>query len=152
MPIRAPQKVKQQRRVLLLALYLLKHRYNEANPPKRQVLNFISLRHLMHVPADDSDLRSTGDEIWENDLAWRRADLKTEEFIEGDWQITTKGEAEVESWARRVKELTDADPRWTERFKFDPTDDLCDFEFYVTPNTYEWALKIATGTLNLRAS
>lgn len=103
MPIRAPQKVKQQRRVLLLALCLLKHRYNVANPPKRQVLNFISLRHLMHVPADDSDLRSIGDEIWENDLAWRRADLKTEEFIEGDWQITTKGEAEVESWARRVK-------------------------------------------------
>src|SRR5260370_35048521 len=75
MPLRSPQKVRQQRRVLLLALYILKRRGHD-RPPKKQVLNFISWQRLMHVPADDSDLRSTGDEIWENDLAWKRADLK----------------------------------------------------------------------------
>ena len=91
MPLQSPQKVKQQRRVLLLALYLLKRRGYD-RPKKKQVLNFISMRHLMHVPADDSDYRQTGDEIWENDLAFRRADLKSEGFIEmpdhGIWAIT----------------------------------------------------------------
>lgn len=145
MPTRAPLKVKQQRRVLLLGLYLLKRLHSVNKPRKKQVLNFIAFKDLMHVPADDSELRSTGDEIWQNDLAWRRADLKLEGFIEGDWQITPKGEAEVETWAQRVKERADANPQWVANFQFDPTDDL--FEFYITPKTCEWALKVATGTI-----
>jgi hypothetical protein len=136
--------------VLLLALYILKNVYGVDRPPKKQVLNFISLRHLMHVPADDSDYRSTGDEIWENDLAWKRADLKNEGLMampeRGLWQITDLGEQDVKAWAERVKQLSDKDPTWLDTYKFDPTDSTC-FEFYVTPATFEWALKIATGTL-----
>jgi hypothetical protein len=150
MPFRSPQKVKQQRRVLLLALYLLKRRYGVDPPPKYQVLNFISLRRLMHVPADDSDYRSTGDEIWENDLAWKRADLKKDGLLDmpkyGFWQITKRGEEDVEAWAQHVKEISDKDPTFAERFKFDPNHS--DFEFYMTPETFKWAVKIATGTLH----
>ena len=62
---------------VLLALYVLKRRGHD-RPRKARVLNFISWNRLMHVPADDSGLRSTGDEIWENDLAWKRANLKEE--------------------------------------------------------------------------
>jgi hypothetical protein len=113
-------------------------------------VNYISGHRLMHVPADDSDYRQTGDEIWENDLAWRRADLKHEGLIEmpehGRWRITALGEADVEAWAHRVKENLDANPDWADRFKFNPFD-VFGFEFYITPTTFEWAIKIATGTL-----
>jgi hypothetical protein len=150
-PLKSPHKVKQQRRVLLLALYLLKHHCRVNFPKKKQVLNYISKKHLMHVPADDSDYRQTGDEIWENDLAFRRADLKSEGFIDmpdhGIWRITPLGEADVETWARRVKELTDADPNWADQYKFDPTD-VIGFEFYITPETFDWANKIATNALS----
>jgi hypothetical protein len=104
----------------------------------------------MHVPADDSDLRSTGDEIWENDLAWKRANLKEEGLIDmpewGIWHLTKLGEADVESWAQRVKDLFEKDPNYAENFSFDPTDDTC-FEFYITPKAFDLAMKIATGTL-----
>ena len=104
----------------------------------------------MHVPADDSDLRSTGDEIWENDLAWKRADLKKDGLLDmpewNSWHLTKRGEEDVEAWAQRVKELHDKDPKFADNYKFDPSDELC-FEFYITPKAFEFAMKIATGIL-----
>lgn len=108
-PRPSPQKVRQQKRIVLLALYLYKKKFGFENRNRKQVLRFILHHRLMHVPADESDLRSTGEEIWENDLAWRRADLKAEAFIDmpqhGQWRLTELGEKEVEAWAQRVKEL-----------------------------------------------
>jgi hypothetical protein len=50
MTIRTPNKVRQQRRIILLALYLLKRIYCAERPSKKQVLNFVSLKRLMHIP------------------------------------------------------------------------------------------------------
>jgi len=44
---------RQQKHILLLALFLLKHLHGEARPPKRQVLNFIDLRHLIQIRNED---------------------------------------------------------------------------------------------------
>ena len=133
----------------MLALYILKRRGHD-RPSKKQVLNFISWNRLMHVPADDSDLRSTGDEIWENDLAFRRADLKDDGLLDKPdwnvWHLTKRGEENVQAWAHRIKELHDKDPNFADNYKFDPTDELS-FEFYITPKAFEFAMKIVTGTL-----
>lgn len=59
----------------------------------------------MHVPTEDEDARSTGDAVWENDLAWKREDLKEQGLLRmperGIWQISEHGEREVEAWAGR---------------------------------------------------
>jgi Mrr N-terminal domain len=143
----SPQKVRQQKRILLLALYLYKKKFGFESRNRQQVRRFILHHHLMHIPADDSDLRSTGEELWENDLAWRRADLKAEGFIDmpkhGQWRLTELGEKEVEAWALRVKERYDCDPNFGTQFKFDPKHS--DIEWYVTPQAFEWVRKIANA-------
>ena len=153
MKLKSPRKVKQQHRVLLLALYLLKNRFGDHRPLKRKVLRFIRSQCLMHVPAEDEDMRSTGDTVWENDLAWKREDLKEQGLIRmpehGVWQITEHGEREVEVWAQRVKEMTEKRPDWVADFKAhsDPEaefDDDFHYECYITEEAVRWALKIAT--------
>jgi hypothetical protein len=143
MPFRSPKKVLQQRRVLLLALYVLKRR-GHGSPPKAQVLRFIDWQKLMNVPADDLGLRSTGDEVWQNDLAWKREDIKEDGLLDmperGIWHLTKKGEEEVEAWAQRVKELAEAQPNFAQRYESGTTDDL-GYEYYVTPKVFEFALK-----------
>lgn len=110
----------------------------------------------MHVPTDDEDTRSTGDAIWENDLAWKREDLKEQGLLRmpehGVWQITEHGEREVETWAQRVKEMTEKRPDWVADFTVhsDPEAEFEDdfyYEYYITEETVRWALKIAIKTL-----
>ena len=148
--------MKQQRRVVLLALFLLKNRFGDHRPLKRKVLRFIRSQHLLHVPQADEDTRSTGDPVWANDLAWKREDLKEQGLLRmpehGVWQITEHGEGEVEAWALRVKEMTDSKPDWVSDFKAhsDPEaefDDDFHYEYYRTEDTIRWALKIASKTL-----
>lgn len=109
----------------------------------------------MHVPAEDEDNRSTGESVWENDLAWKREDLKEQGLLRmpehGIWQITEHGERNVESWAQRVKKFTEDRPDWIADFKAhsDPEaefDDDFHSEYYITEETVRCALKIATKT------
>lgn len=156
MKIRSPKKVLQQRRVLLLALYLLKNRFGVNNPPKRRVLRFIRSERLMNIPTNDESDRSTGEAVWENDLAWKREDLKEQGLLRmpehGIWQITEYGEREIEAWAQRVKEMTETRPDWVADLKAHLNPDAefdLDFhcEYYITEDTIRWALKIAAKTL-----
>ena len=156
MKIKSNRKVKQQRRVLLLALYLLKNRFGAHRPEKRKVLRFIRSQRLMHVPKDDEDSRSTGDAIWQNDLAWKRADLKEQGLLtmpeRGIWQITEHGERDVEAWASRVKEITNSKPDWKADLNAHlaveaDSDDDFHVEYYITEDTVAWALKIDAKAL-----
>lgn len=156
MKLKSPRKVKQQRRVLLLALYLLKNRFGVGRPPKRRVLRFVRSEQLMHVPANEEARRSTGEAVWENDLAWKREDLKEQGLLRmpehGIWQLTEHGEREVEAWAQRVKEMSEKQPDWAAdlRAHSDPEaefDDDFHYEYYITEQTVRWALKIASKTL-----
>jgi hypothetical protein len=153
MNIKSPRKIKQQRIILLLALYILKNYHGNHYPQKRKVLRFIQSNGLIHVPSSDEATRSTGDFVWENDLAWKREDLKEDGLLRmpehGVWQITEYGEHEVELWAQRAKEMTNARPEWRTdfeaHFKSDAESD-CElhWEFYITEKIVEWAIKIAT--------
>ncbi len=91
MKIKSPKKVKQQRRVILLALYLLKNFFGDAHPVKRKVIRFVHAQNLIHIPSTDSATRSTGESVWENDLAWKREDLKELGLLRmperGVWEI-----------------------------------------------------------------
>ena len=110
----------------------------------------------MHIPSDDENTRSTGDTVWENDLAWKREDLKTEGLLKmpehGIWQITEYGEREVEAWAQRVKKMTESKPNWTADFKAHSNpevefDEDFHYEYYITEETVRCAIQIATDTL-----
>jgi len=135
-------KVKQQQRVVLLALYLLKHIFNHNMPEKKQVLNFIQLRGLMNIPKEDLDARDSGEAIWRNDLAWKRQDLKDSGFItkpeKGKWQLTPQGEENVEIWAAKVKIRSEKTPDWEAEFTPDVEEDL-----YITKEVVRWARSIA---------
>lgn len=148
------KKVKQQRRVVLLALYLLKKRFGKHHPLKRHVLRFIQTQHLMHVPATDQDMRTTGDAVWENDLAWKREDLKELGLLRmprhGVWEITEEGEKDVEAWAQRMKGVVEKRPDWQKDFRANAEAELNDeahYEFYITEETVQWGLKIAANAL-----
>ena len=138
----------------MLALYLLKRHLGVPRPTKKRVLDFIRLRRLMHIPDADKALRSTGEPIWENDLAWKREDLSEAGFLRmpehGIWEITDRGELEVVAWARKVDELASADPNWRERISkhlSEEQEESDDFEivleYYITVETVEWGVKIA---------
>lgn len=152
MRLKSHKKVKQQRRVLLLALYILKKRHGVSAPPKKQVIGFIEIHRLMHVPEGDLLLRSSGEPVWKNDLSWKREDLKENGLLQmpqhGVWQLTKLGEQEVEAWALRVKEVTEKRPDWAKEMKVQSEQENevsgdFHFEFYITENTVREALKIA---------
>ncbi|MSU59427.1 MAG: hypothetical protein EXS35_14860 [Pedosphaera sp.] len=140
-------KVKQQRRVLLVALYLFRKLYGIASPHKRKVLRFIRSRGLLHIPAKDEETCAAGEMIWEHELSWHRNSLKNEGFIRmpeiGIWQMTEFGERDVEDWAQRIKQMTDSKPDWVADFKVhsDPEaefEDQFHYEFYITEETVQW--------------
>src|SRR5205823_3132080 len=153
MKLKSLKKVKQQRRVVLLALYLLKHLAGDSQPAKRKVLRYITSNRLMHIPASDERRRSNSEPTWMNDLAWKRADLKDDGFLNmpdnGIWQITDHGERDVEQWAQRVKEAAESKPNWREDFKAHwapdaEIDDDFHNDYYITEETIQWAIKIAS--------
>lgn len=70
-------KVRQQRAALRVALYVLRQNGFDRPKKKKHVLNFIRLKRLLQFPPrelikrDDEDV----DEIWANDIAWKRKNL-----------------------------------------------------------------------------
>jgi hypothetical protein len=140
-------KVKQEKRVLLLALYILKKKHGFASVRKRHALSFIKGKQLMKIPEDERAMRSDYDEIWENDIARKRQDLVDSGHLEkmrdvDAWQISEKGVSEVEDWAQRVRAYTQTKVDWRRDLEAMPEDDI-----YLSPEAVEWLMKIATGTL-----
>jgi hypothetical protein len=158
MKLKSRGTTKQKRRILLLALYLLKtlgvHR-----PHKQQVLSFIRSRELMHISPEDNNYREAGEEVWKHDLSWLRNTLKNEGLLKmpeyGIWQIAEAGEKDVQLWAMRIKEMVERRPNWAEDFKAhsDPEsefDDEFHYEFYITEEAVRWGIKIASGSASLK--
>jgi hypothetical protein len=119
---RGPRNIKitrQQKHILLLALFLLRHEHNQPRPEKRQVLNYIRLHNLIHLRDEDRQRISASEESWENDISWRREDLKAEGFLTmpeiGIWQITPDGEHHISRWCALMRYFTLATPDWPER-------------------------------------
>lgn len=140
-------KVKQEKRVLLLALYILKKKHGFANVRKRHALNFIKGKHLMKIPEDERAMRSDYDEIWENDIARKRQDLvdsgRIEKLRDVDaWQISEKGIVEVEDWAKHVQAFTQMKDDWRKDL-----DGMSEDDIYLSVESVEWLLRIASGTL-----
>jgi hypothetical protein len=52
--------MKQKRRILLVALYLLKY-YGEPRPHKQRVLEFIQMWNLMRIMPEDEHIREAGE-------------------------------------------------------------------------------------------
>ena len=133
-------KVIQQKAALRVALYVLKKNGFDT-PKKKQVLNFIRMRHLLQFPEEELGKRhqSDIDEIWANDIAWKRKDLFMDGEIDspekGKWRLTETGLQKIE--AKKAKWTDLEDPERREKL-------LADFE-YCTPELFDWMLKIAKG-------
>jgi len=146
-------KVKQQRRVLLVALYVLR-KFHDIPTPRRQVaLRFIRSSGLLFIPPDGEKDCSAGCKVWEEELSYHRLALKAEGLIKmpewGIWQITEFGERDVEAWAQRVKKTTDSKSDWIADFKARSSpeaefEDHFNYEYYITEQTIRWGIKIAT--------
>ena len=144
---------KQKRRILLLALYLLKH-YGVQRPHKQQVLDFVRQRGLMHIPPEDERFREAGEEAWKHDLSWQRNALRSDGLLGGQergiWDITPAGERDVEAWAQRIKQMAERKPEWAADFETHSNpdaehDDEFHYEFYITEAAVRWGLKISEG-------
>ncbi len=130
----------QQRFALSVALYILQENGISA-PKKRQVLNFIRSRGFLRFPDAELQKRwlTDSDEIWENDIAWKRKDLFMDGEIDspewGHWRLTKTGAQKIEAAKAKWQQLADE----TKRTRFLKE---CD---YFTPTFVEWLLKIARG-------
>ena len=147
-------KVKQQRRVLLLALYILRKVHGIATPRRYKVLRFIRSSGLLFIPPEAEADCSAGCKVWEEELSYHRLALKHEGFLQmprwGIWEITESGMHDVEAWAHRIEKLTKRKPDWAHNFKAqaDPEAEFTDefhYEFYITEEAVRWGVKIAGG-------
>jgi hypothetical protein len=144
MKLKSQGMTNQKKRILLLALFLLKQ-YGVSSPHKQQVLSFIRSRGLMHIPPEDEGFRKAGEEVWKHDLSWQRNVLKNAGLLRmperGIWQITEAGELDFKLWAERR-------PDWATDFEVHSNpdtefDDEFHYEFYITKEAVQWGLKIA---------
>lgn len=133
-------KVKQQRFILRLALYLLQAN-GYYSPKKKQVLNFIKFKNLMKISECEKQKRYEDDldEIWENDIAWKRKDLFDDGLVDsperGKWRLTRIGIEEIESKKESWKKLKDLQER----------NELLATLDYFTGDTVDWMIKVAQG-------
>ncbi len=101
MNVKSPRTTKQKRRIVLLALYVLSKYHGVHRPHKQRVLAFIQSQRLIHIPPEDEDYRSAGEEVWKHDLSWARNALREDGLLRmpeiGTWQITEAGERDVEA-------------------------------------------------------
>jgi hypothetical protein len=134
-------KVKQQRTILRIALYILRAN-GFVEPTKNHVLSHINRRNLMKIPDEDRRKRNKDDhdEIWKNDIAYKRKDLFDDGLIEspehGKWKLSESGMKEIENKKLMWTSLGELE----ERRKV-----LAIFEYY-TEDTLDWMLKIAQGS------
>jgi hypothetical protein len=147
---------KQKRRVLLLALYLLKD-CGIDRPHKQQVFDFIRQHDLMRIPSEDEGFRKAGEEIWKHDLSWMRNTLKNDGFLRyrerGIWELTDAGERDVKAWAQRMRLLSESKPNWADNFESHSNSDAeydveLHREFYITETAVRWGIKIAENCKN----
>ena len=150
---RSKHKVKQQERIVLLAVFLLKHRYRELSSKTKQICGFATKNKLIHVPPEDEERkRSTGQSVWENDLAYRLKSLKGEGLLTGApgvWELTEAGERDMIEWAGRIKLKIDDDPNCAEGLRLNLADPS-PVDHYLTPEAVEWGRKIALGEVSYR--
>ncbi|HVT30341.1 MAG TPA: winged helix-turn-helix domain-containing protein [Lacipirellulaceae bacterium] len=104
---------KEEQLVLILALYILE-RLDNRKPTKRQVLRLIRARELLVIHDGDSEIRSTGEEKLDNDLAWAREDAKERGFLTmpeiGVWQLTNAGREWLLKKAEQWRGIYEKDP------------------------------------------
>jgi restriction endonuclease Mrr len=110
---------RQQKHILLLALFLLKYAHGKPHPLKRHVIGFIDTKNLITIRPEDRKIVATGEEAWENSIAFRRADLKAEGCLTmpdiGVWQITPAGERRLIEWCAVMNEFVALHPDWEKR-------------------------------------
>src|SRR2546430_1137925 len=140
---------RQQKHILLLALFLLKYQHGNTRPAKRQVLNLIDLHHLIQIRDEDRRRVATGEEAWANDITWRREDLKEEVLLtmpeHGEWQITASGERRIIEWCAIMHHFATVTPDWETRA--DRFEDLFEEKVVITKQTVlaaQRAYEIAT--------
>ena len=116
---RTVQRTRQQKHILLLALFLLKHDQKMSSPERRYVTKFIGFRNLITIREEDRKIVSTGEEAWENSIAFRREDLKEEGCLEmprhGVWKITPLGEKRIIEWCALIHYFVAVRPKWQEQ-------------------------------------
>ncbi len=107
---------RQQKHILLLALFLLKHAHSKPRPLKGRVINFIEANRLLIIRPEDRRVVATGETAWENRIAFRRADLRAEGCLtmphRGMWQITPAGEQRLLEWCVVMNEFVTQHPDW----------------------------------------
>lgn len=110
---------RQQKNILLLALFILKHKIKKHDPESKQVLNFIKFQKLIIITEADLVLVSKSQLTWENNFAWRRQDLKEEGALtmpqRGIWKITEHGEDLVLVWASILHYFTEVNDNWEDK-------------------------------------
>jgi restriction endonuclease Mrr len=132
-------KVRQQKFALRLALFVLRKNGFEA-PTKKHVLNFIRAKRLLQFPDEELEKRHDADidEIWANDIAWKRKDLYMDGEVDspekGKWRLTEIGVRKIDQKKEKWADLKD--PARRESF-------LADLE-YCTPELVDWMIKIAS--------
>jgi hypothetical protein len=155
MKVKSSRTTRQKRRIVLLALYILKRYHGVLHPHKQRVLAFVRSAHLMHIPPGDENYGEAGEMRWENDLGWARLVLKDDGLLlmpeHGIWQISEAGQRDVEAWAQKIKQQTETMVDWVAEFKAhsEPAPDGDDdihleyVKYYFTEDTIRWGLKIA---------
>ena len=133
-------KSKQQQFALRIALFILRQN-GYTQPPKKQVLNFLQMRRLLQFPDTELQRRraSDHDEIWQNDISWKRKDLFMDGEVgspeHGHWCLTQAGIDKVERQKANWLKLESEAERETV---------LSQFEYW-TEELINWMLKIAKG-------
>jgi len=134
------KKTREQRFALRVALYVLRQN-GFLDPTKRHVLNFVRDKGFLCFPEAELQKRwvTDSDEIWENDVSWRRKDLYMAGEIDspepGRWRLTDVGIHKIEQ--SKATWLKLSDPEKQRRF-------LATFDYF-TPALITWLLKIAQG-------
>ena len=125
---------RQQKHILLLVLFLLKYAHGKPHPLKRHVIGFIDTKNLITIRPEDRKIVATGEEAWENSIAFRRADLKAEGCLTmpdiGVWQITPAGERRLIEWCAVMNEFVALHPDWEKRL--DSLEDLFEEKVVIT--------------------
>ncbi|CAA6677365.1 MULTISPECIES: winged helix-turn-helix domain-containing protein [unclassified Lentimonas] len=133
-------KARQQRFALRVALYVLRHKGCD-QPTKNQVLNFMIRKRFIQIPEEEMERRRDSDreEIWRNDLCWKRKDLFEDGEVDsperGKWSLTKHGISKIETSKEQWLKLSDLDEQRRVLEQLD----------YFTPELIQWLLKIARG-------